>query len=243
MPSWHDIVARKLQEHSVLNGADISAIRRLPGTERSFRPNTDIVKQGDRPDMAVVVVSGMVARYHTLRSGRRQYLSLHIVGDMPDTQMLLLDVMDHAICAVDQAVIASVPHTAIRLLFKDRPAAAFAVWRETLIDAAIFRQAITNNGARPLFARLAHFLCEQFYRAGAIGLVQQGSCSLPLTQTQIGETIGASLPSVSRALQRLRKTRAADLSDGRLIVREWDRLTELGDFNPGYLHLRKEIAL
>src|SRR4029453_10857359 len=104
-----DIVVRKLQEHSILNGADISAIRRLPGTERSFRSSTDIVKQGDRPDMAVVVVSGMVARYHTLRSGRRQYLSLHIVGDMPDTQMLLLDAMDHALCAIDQVVIASVP--------------------------------------------------------------------------------------------------------------------------------------
>jgi len=243
MPSWHDIAVKKLQEHSVLNGLDISAIRRLPGIERVFRSNADIVKQGDQPDTAVVVVRGMVARYHTLNSGRRQYLSLHIVGDMPDAQMLFLAVMDHTVCAVDEATVALVPHTALRLLFKDRPAAAFAVWRETLIDAAIFRQAITNNGARPLQTRLAHFLCEQYYRAHAIGLVQENSCSLPLTQTQIGETIGASLPSVSRALQQLRKTRAADLRDGRLIVRDWYRLVQLGDFNPDYLHLRQDIKL
>jgi CRP-like cAMP-binding protein len=242
MRSWHDMMLRKLQEHSALNGADISGVRRLPGTERKLAANVDIVKQGDTPNVSVVVLSGMVARYHTLRSGRRQYLSLHIVGDMPDAQMLFLDVMDHALCTIDQATIVMVPHSALQQLFKDRSNVGFAVWRETLIDAAIFREAITNNGARPLPMRLAHFFCEQFYRANAIGLVEENSCSLPLTQTQIGETIGASLPSISRALQRLRRTRAADLRDGRLMVRDWDRLAELGDFNPGYLHLRKEMV-
>ena len=128
-------------------------------------------------------------------------------------------------------------------LFKERPNVASAVWRETLTDAAIFRQAITNVGARPLRTRLAHFLCEQYYRARAGGHARPGSCRLPLTQTQIGEALGASLPSVSRALQALRRTRSMELRGGQLHVHDWNRLAALGDFHPGYLNLRKPSRL
>src|SRR5262245_93251 len=114
-----------------------------------------------------------------------------------------------------------------------------AIWRETLIDAAIFREAITNNSARPLQTRLAHFFCEQFYRSRAAGLATAGACNLPLTQMELGETVGAALPSISRALQSLRETGVVDLRSGRLHIRNWDRLVELGEFNPTYLHLRK----
>ena len=113
-------------------------------------PREDIVRQGDRPKVSVVVLRGMVARYHTLQGGGRQYLSLHIAGDMPDAQSLFLDQMDHAVCAMDDVVVALVSHKALLALFDERPAVGFAFWRETLIDGAIFREAITNNSARPM---------------------------------------------------------------------------------------------
>ena len=239
MAAWHEILIRKLKEHSRLSAADVAAIRRLPHTERAMAPREDIVRQGDRPKVSVVVLRGMVARYHTLQGGGRQYLSLHIAGDMPDAQSLFLDQMDHAVCAMDDVVVALVPHKALLTLFDERPMVGFAFWRETLIDAAIFREAISNNGARPIGARLAHFFCEQFYRARKSGLTKANACRLPLTQTEIGETVGASLPTITRGLQTLRKSKAVELRSGELQVLDWQRLTELGEFNPSYLHLKK----
>jgi len=239
MATWHDVSIKKLTEHSPLGAAEIAALRQLPDTTRSVDPGQDIVRQGDRPHVSVVVIEGTLARFHTLRGGGRQYLSLHIAGDMPDAQALFLERMDHSVCALDAAVIALVPHAAMLKLFEQKPALGFAIWRETLIDASIFREAITNNSARPLPTRLAHFFCEQFYRARVTGLTKSGSCSLPLTQTQIGETVGASLPSISRALQSLRATGFMDLRNGRLQISKWGALAEIDDFNPGYLHLRK----
>jgi CRP-like cAMP-binding protein len=243
MSTAHDVVLRKLQAHSDLSSADIAALRSLPNTERRVSPNEDIVRQGDKPTAAVIVLRGMVARYHTLSTGRRQYLSLHIPGDMPDAQSLFIETMDHAVCAIDEAAVAMVPHAAVLELFLERPSVGIAIWRETLIDAAIFREAITNNSGRPLVTRLAHFFCEQYYRARAGGHAQPGSCSLPLTQTQIAETLGSSLPSISRALQALRRTKSVDLRGGQLYVRDWTKLARLGDFNPNYLHLRKPSRL
>jgi CRP-like cAMP-binding protein len=185
----------------------------------------------------------MVARYHALPNGNRQYLSFHIPGDMPDAQTLFIEVLDHGVCAIDDVRIALIPHSAIIALFKKRPEVGVAIWRETLIDAAIFREAITNNSSRPPLTRIAHFACEQYYRARAGGHARLGRCSLPLTQTQIGEALGMSLISVNRALQRLRRTRAMDLKDGVLHVHDWKRLSALGEFSPNYLHLKKPSRL
>jgi CRP-like cAMP-binding protein len=239
MRSWHDVLIRKLKEHSILQGADVAAIRRILATERALGSREDLVRQGDRPKASVVVLKGMVARYHSLSGGGRQYLSLHIAGDMPDAQSLFLDRMDHAVCAMDDVVVALLPHKALLKIFDERPAVGFAFWRETLIDAAIFREAITNNSARPLQARLAHFFCEQFYRARAAGLTKSNMCRLPFTQTEIGETVGTSLASITRGLLALRASRAMELRSGELHVLNWERLVELGEFNPSYLHLKK----
>lgn len=237
--SWHDILIRKLEEHSLLSKFDIAAIRRLPGVLRHIDRYEDILRQGDKPKDSVVVLEGTLARYHNAPSGRRQYLSFHIAGDMPDAQALFLETMDHALCAMERSGIALVPHTAITNLFKERPEVGFALWKETLIDAAIFREAITNNSSRKLQMRLAHFFCEQYYRAEKIGIVKSGICRLPLTQTQLAETLASSLPSISRALVKLRKTKAVEFENGALRVLNWNTLARVGDFNPAYLHLKK----
>ena len=94
-----DILARKLKEHSRLTSDDVAELEKLTYHRRSLRPNEDFIRQGDRPNVAALVLSGMVARYHLLKSGGRQYLSFHIKGDLPDAQSLFLERMDHAVCA------------------------------------------------------------------------------------------------------------------------------------------------
>ena len=120
--------------------------------------------------------------------------------------------------------------------FGERPTIGLAVWRETLIDAAIFRESITNNSSRHGTARIAHFFCEQFYRAKFAGLVEANACPLPLTQTQLGEMLGMSLVTVNRHLQALRQTKVADHRAGKLFIRSWPKLASLGEFDSGYLH-------
>ena len=240
MSSVHDTLIRKIREHTSLSRDDLEAIRKLTFVNRLLASGEDVVRQGDKPRVSALVVRGMMARYHTRTGGGRQYLSFHIAGDLPDVQALFLDVMDHAVCAIREAEVALIPHKDIFELFERRLSIGYAFWRETLIDAAIFREAITNNSSRPVRTRIAHFFCEQYYRAQAAGIATEGSCALPLSQIQLGETLGLSVVTANRGLQALRRTGAAEFRDGVLTVRNWKKLMQIGDFNPSYLHLTKQ---
>ncbi|XIA63307.1 Crp/Fnr family transcriptional regulator [Bradyrhizobium sp. TZ2] len=239
MAEVHQILIKKLKEHSRLSREDIDEIGSFSHSIRELGANEDLIRQGDDPIVSALVVSGMVARYHLLPNGRRQYISFHIAGDMPDSQALFIDQMDHAVCAIGPAIIASIPHKDIIAGFNRRPPVGFAIWRETLIDAAIFREAITNNSARTMPARMAHLFCELFYRARAFRLVDDNTCPAPITLIQLGETLGMSVATVNRTLQELRASRAVDFRNGEVVVRNWRRLAEIGQFNPRYLHLKK----
>jgi CRP-like cAMP-binding protein len=166
-------------------------------------------------------------------------LSFHIVGEMPDAQGLFIDQMDHAVCAMGRSVVTFIPHGDLVKAFKARPQLGFAVWRETLIDAAIFREAITNNRGRAVHIRMAHFFCEFFYRARVSGTAEENRVTLPLNLPKLGETLGMAIATVNRTLQRLRSTGSVDFRDGILTIKDWPKLVKIGGFDPRYLHLRK----
>ena len=233
---------RKLRQHSALSSREERALARLRPHLVEAARGADLVRQGDRPDVSIFLLRGMLARYHTLAEGERQYLALHIAGDLPDLQSLFLGAMDHSLVALDQVQIACFKHDALCRLIEDEPQVGIALWRQTLLDAAIFREAITNIGLRKPVERLAHVLCEQFVRAQAADICEENSCSFPLTQTQLGQLLAMSLVSVSRALARLRRDRSMELRDGRLTVLDWKKLKARAGFDPTYLHLDLRAA-
>jgi CRP-like cAMP-binding protein len=237
------ILIRKLKEHSRLTAEDLATINALSHTVRELQSHEDLIRQGDDPDVSVLVTSGMVARYHLLPNGVRQYLSFHMAGDMPDSQALFIEKMDHAVCAIGPAIVASIPHKELIAAFNRTPSVAFAIWRETLIDAAIFREAITNNSARSMTARMGHLFCELFYRARASGLSEGNTLTAPISLVQLGESLGMSIASVNRTLQELRVSRTVDFQRGVIHIKNWERLTVMAQFNPAYLHQKKPPPL
>lgn len=237
MRTPHDILVQNLKQHSTLQGGDESALRALPIRLRTLQPDEDLVSEGEKPQVCALVLDGVVARYHALADGKRQYLSFHLSGDLPDAHTLFLQKMDHAVCAVGRARLALIAHDDVEALFGKWPCIAYAFWRDTLINAAIFREAITNNSSRPPRARMAHLFCELYYRARSSGLERSGVLKLPLHQGQIGDALGMSLVTVNRTLQALRRTGAMEFRNGELTVRNWARLSEQGEFDSSYLHV------
>jgi CRP-like cAMP-binding protein len=142
----HEIIARRLRQHSSLEEKDGEALASLPYRIRSLQPGENFAAAGDDPDVCAVLLDGLAGRYVELEHGYRQYISFHFRGEWPGAHAALQSKLDHAVCAMGSAQIALVGKKELLGICVVRPVLAFALWREALADAALSRQAILNIG-------------------------------------------------------------------------------------------------
>jgi CRP-like cAMP-binding protein len=238
MPGRIEFLARKLSSHSTISPEDVQALGELRVKARVMGSLEDIASEGEKPHVAVVIYSGMAARYKSLAGGKRQFVSFHFPGDMPDLQSLFLETMDHGLCAMgDRTEVGIVPHDEVFRITAAHPGLMRALWRETLIDGSIFREWIANR-SRGAVARMAHLFCELYFRAHAVGEVRDNRCHIPLTQTHLAEALGTSLVHVNRTIRELRANGYMEFKDGELTVSDWQGLSRIAEFDPAYLHSR-----
>ena len=233
---------RKLESILVLSDEERDVLRNVSGTIKTVGPRQDLVREGDRPHECCLVLEGFVYRYKLTEEGKRQIFSFHIPGDIPDLQSLHIDVMDHSLAALTATKALFIPHETVCDLMRRCPRIGDAFWRDTLIDAAVFREWIMNLGRREAYGRMAHLLCEFYVRLKAVGLTNGDACDLPFTQAELADATGLSAVHVNRTLQELRGEGLIALRAGSLTVLDWERLKEAGEFDPAYLHLKKAAA-
>ncbi|MCP1838371.1 MULTISPECIES: Crp/Fnr family transcriptional regulator [Bradyrhizobium] len=227
----------KLTVSNRLDSDDIQSLQQLPIQERQVPAQHIIVADGSRPKECCLLAEGFAYRAKITQDGKRQVLSLHIPGEIPDLQSLYLNVMDHDFTTLTPCTLGLIPHEAIKALCKQRPNVTGALWRETLIDAAIFREWIVNVGRRSADERMAHLFAEIHRRLRAVGRTSDGDFNFPITQSDLGDCLGLSTVHVNRTLQELRQQGIMQVERPHYRILDHDKLEELAGFDPTYLHL------
>jgi CRP-like cAMP-binding protein len=166
-----------------------------------------------------------------LPSGKRQIFSFHIPGDIPDLQTLHLQVMDHNVGTLVLSKVAFISHETVRAFLRAHLRIADVFWRDTLIDAAIYREWMAGIGRRDAHARIAHLLCELFLRLKAVGLTHGDAYEMPITQAELADLLGLSTVHVNRTLQQLRGSGIISTSREKVVIRNWNKLQEAGEFD------------
>lgn len=230
------LVIRKLESLARLDDVDKQALRALGLRLRIAPANHLLVREGDRPADCCMLHSGYACRYKTTSHGGRQIVSFHLPGDILDVQHLLLSRADHNLQTITRATVAWVAADELRQLASDRPRIGEALWRDSLIDASIFREWVLNIGRRDSKARIAHMLCEFAFRREAAGLGPPERFELPMTQEQIADATGMTSVHVNRMLQALRDEGVIARVKRDLEIVDWPRMQAIADFNPNYLH-------
>jgi CRP-like cAMP-binding protein len=234
--SLSEALIRRLKVDNNLDAPDVQALEQLPIKLREMPAQASIVNQGDRPSHCCLVIEGFVCRSLTKPDGKRQILAVHIAGDIPDLQSLYLRVLDHDIWTASPAKVGFIAHASLIPIIRSRPTIAAALWRETLIDAAIFREWIVNVGRRDARGAMAHFLVEQGMRLSSVGIGNLEKFQLPLTQCELGDVLGLTPVHVNRVLQQLRKDNLLDFKKGIVEILDLGRLKEAAEFDALYLH-------
>lgn len=231
------LLVRKVASVAELSAEERDALERLPMTVRSIPARQDIVRFGDRPSHCCLVLTGFAFRYKLIGEGRRQILNFHVPGDIPDLQSLHLPVLDHNLAALTPMTAGFIRHDAVHEVSARFPRITGALWRDTLVDAAVLRERILSLGQRDGLSRTSHFLCEMFERLRAVSLVVGSAMTMPITQVEIADALGLSAVHMNRMLKELRERRLIALEGQRLEILDWDALSSIGDFDPTFLHL------
>jgi CRP-like cAMP-binding protein len=239
--------ARGLLQHlrsiTALSEHETRAVENLPVQVTDIARHQDIVREGDRPRRSCILMTGFACTFKMTGEGRRQIMAFHLSGDMPDLQSVHLSTLDSSLGSITACRVGFVEHEAIHKLCEDHPRIGSALWRMTLIDAAVFREWISNIGQRDGYSRVAHLLAETLVRSHAVGLARGHTCEMPFTQGDLGEATGMSTVHINRVLQELRRDELIRLERGTLHVLDWPGLKKAGDFDATYLHLRQESRL
>jgi CRP-like cAMP-binding protein len=229
----------KLIFRSSLGGPERQAILGLPAHPAQIETNRDFVRLGERVDHSCFIVAGLVGRFGQNRDGSRQITAVHIPSDMVDLHSAVVPEAGSALQALAVTTILRVPHHALRDAAHAYPAIAEAFWRECVVDAAVLSEWVVNVGRRDARSRIAHLLCEIACRMEAIGAKVGFSISFPATQTHIADMTGLTPVHVNRSLRALRDENVVDVRDRVIRVLDWSRLTQIGDFDAGYLCLER----
>jgi len=237
-PDALEPMLRKLRLWARLDASDEQALMELPHDIVTIGKQRTLVNEGDLVTHCWLMISGFCVRYKIVGDGGRQIVSVHMLGDLVDLQNALLGVADHGVQALTECEMAKIPIEAIRRLTDRRPKVKDALWYDTLVDGSIFREWVANVGRRDSKTRIAHLLCEFALKLDAVHMGEQLNYELPMTQEQLADATGLTPVHVNRMLQTLAKEGLIErVTSKSVVIGNWQRLAEAGDFDRSYLHL------
>ena len=231
-------LARKLSHFAPLSEADHHVLDALSEREEWHPADTDIIAEGVKPRSVFLLKEGMAVRYRAMPNGGRQIMTFLIPGDLCDVHVFLLKAMDHSIGTITPVRIAPISRESVIDLFAHCPRISAALWWSSLQEEAMLRERIVSLGRRDARGRIAYLLCELLWRYAAVGLTTDHGFKLPLTQTELGDTLGLTPVHVNRILKEFRERQLIAIEQKMLHLTNVQGLRDIAAFNEDYLHLR-----
>ncbi len=230
-------LVRKLSHFAPLSASDCRTLDDLASVEEHIAADVDIIAEGMAPRSVFVILEGMAVRYRGLPDGGRQIMTFLIPGDLCDMHVFLAKAMDHSIGTITPVRIAAISRERMMDVFTLRPRISAALWWSSMQEEAMLRERIVSLGRRDARGRIAYLLCELLWRHAAIGMTSNGSFLLPLTQTELGDTLGLTPVHVNRILKEFRSYRLIAMEHRMINLLDVPGLQKVADFTGDYLQL------
>ena len=190
-------------------------------TEFSYKKDEEIYGEGEPSEYVYQVIRGSVRTYKLLNDGRRQIGAFHLPGDVfgldPGSSHRLTAeaIADTTVRLVKRRSLEAAAGSDVRV--------AHNLWTMTAGDLRHAEDHMLLLGRKTAMERVATFLLEMDRR-----LAKAGMMALPMCRRDIGDYLGLTLETVSRALSQLSEQGILVFSSARQIVlRNRPRLVDM----------------
>ena len=183
----------------------------LVATEFSYTKDEEIYGEGEPAEYVYQVINGAVRTYKLLSDGRRQIGAFHLPGDVfglesGATHRLAAEaIVDTAVRLVKRRSLEQAAGTDVKVAQK--------LLTMTASDLRHAEDHMLLLGRKNALERVANFLLEMDRRLAVAGMM-----ALPMCRRDIGDYLGLTLETISRALSQLHGEGVLGFSGARQIV-------------------------
>ena len=225
----------RLMQLVPLSQDEIAILLDLQASPRTVQRHRDIITEGRSYGSIFIIIEGNAIRYRILHDGRRQIVNIVLPGDIVGALGYFMESSLYSTKALTEVAVAAVPFARLNALSETHPRLVTKIFWWFSCESTIYAEHLVDLGRRSALERVAHFLLELLTRLQSIGLADEQSFKIPLTQELLADALGLSIPHVNRVLRRLREDQLVVVEDQRVTVRDMEALSELADFEPSYL--------
>src|SRR6202521_1762327 len=183
----------------------------LVATEFSYGKDEEIYGEDEPAEYVYQVIQGSVRTYKLLSDGRRQIGAFHLPGDVfglesgNNPRLAAEAIVDTTVRLVKRRSLEQAAGTDVNVARK--------LWTMTAGDLRHAEDHMLLLGRKSAMERVASFLLEMDRRLAITGMM-----ALPMCRRDIGDYLGLTLETVSRALSQLHNEGVLGFSGARQIV-------------------------
>ena len=207
-----------------------AALDDMPHRNVNLDPRRPFREPGMPRNEVMFVTAGLISKYKTDSSGRRQIVALRFPGEG------VLPREGNASYGVQAIVKSEVLIGKVEDFDKvvaSNPDLANFFWRLVQRNESIGYEWMVNTGRRDSTARVAHLLCETATRYGID--VHSEPLINPFTQQQIADITGQTSVNVNRVFADLERQKLIKRNGREIRFVDWPELLRVASFQPGYL--------
>ena len=202
----------------------------MPHKTVTLEPRRVFREPGVPRDEVLFVRSGLLSKFKSDGSGRRQIVALRFKGDgiLPRDS-----IADYGIQPVVRSEVMIGRAEDFDPIVEANPEMARFFWKLVQRHNSIGYEWLVNCGRRDSTARVAHLLCETAERSGVD--VSRQALMNPFTQQQIAEITGQTSVNVNRVFADLERQGLIHREGRKIFFDDWAEIRRVASFQPGYL--------
>ena len=228
-------IIRQFQHYAELTEHEIELLTRLEKNSQVIAAGRIIRPVDCNAEMFFTVKNGWAMACREMQDGDRQILDVFLPGQVMGLREIGFTRTLSELSAVTEVEVCPFPKRQLTEVFEASARLADLFFLIMAREQSLLIERVINLGRRSAEQRLAHFIAELHMRLQITHPDGLDRFPLPMTQAQIGDTLGLSAVHVSRSFSRIKQRDLIRINSGELEILDRQTLYELGDFNPAYL--------
>ena len=186
-----------------LSETDHELIARFERDERDHSADTRLQRRGDVVEELLVVKSGWLYAANGLRDGRRHVIRTYHAGDIVGLAELAMPSAMADLVAVGDVRVCPFPKKALGRVFVEAPKLAALLLAISARDQAILVDLLRATARMNARDRVLFALLDWLHRLTVTNPSMRDTFTLRLNQSQVGDMLGLTNVSVSKAMVEL----------------------------------------